>query len=152
MRVLSVLAAGLGLAAAVSALPASAQAIAFPSPNFRGGNTDWQTTLATQQDLAVVYSLQAPGAKALLVGALAQQGAPQGQYKLTGTFGKGTPLTVAIAPVALGKVCKDNNGKTGGPYGAYTYAITVTPQGAKPSSKTAPWPTFLYGCGVFTSE
>ncbi|MGO1073560.1 hypothetical protein [Lysobacter sp. CA199] len=150
MRVSLVLAA-VGLTAALSASPASAQSITFPAQNFQGGNTDWQVTLSTQDDLSVNYSLQAPQVKNALVGALEQQTAPQGQYQLTGTFGgKQTPLTVSIAPVKLGQVCKDNKGKTGSRQGPYTYAIQVIPQGAQPSAQSKPWPSYLYGCGNFT--
>lgn len=159
MRVSFTAAAALALAAALAAPCAFAQAITFPAPAFRGGNTDrsgkpeWVVVLKTDSASKVVYALTVPEAKKPLNGPLDQIAAPQGQYQLVGVIGQEkTGLKVGIAPVKLGQVCKDNNGNTGGKYGPYTYAIMVTPaaQTAGPDHKA--WPVLWYGCGNFTLD
>ena len=152
MRIL--FAAALALAAALAAPCVSAQAITFPSPAFRGGNTDWKIKLT--QSTTVVYELKVPQSAERLNGPLTHVKAAQpGQYQLLGVIGvEKSALTVKIAPVKLGDTCKDNKGNIGGVYGPYTYAIMVVPAPAKPAagSKHKPWPKLWYGCGNFTLD
>ncbi|MGH8082414.1 MAG: hypothetical protein ACREP7_17690 [Lysobacter sp.] len=153
MRISFLTAAGLALAAALAAPCAFAQSVTFPSPAFRGGNTDWQIKLSTQQNLSVSYQLNVPEAKARLTGPLTQGRAPQNQYVLTGVIGQEkSVLTVKIAAVQLGDVCKDNKGNTGGAYGPYTYAILVVPDAGKTGPDHKAWPKRWYGCGNFTLD
>lgn len=152
MRIL--FAAALALAAAFAAPCVSAQAITFPSPAFRGGNTDWKIKLSTQST-TVVYELKVPQSAARLNGPLKHALAPQGQYQLLGVIGvEKSALTVKIAPVKLGDTCKDSKGDIGGAYGPYTYAIMVVPAPVKPAtgSKHKPWPKLWFGCGNFTLD
>ncbi|MGO4261451.1 hypothetical protein [Lysobacter sp. TAB13] len=153
MRVSFTVAAGLALAAALAVPCAFAQAITFPAPAFRGGNTDWRVVLTTNADASVVYALTVPEAKKPLNGPLDQTAAPQGQYQLVGVIGQEkTGLKVQIAPVKLGQVCKDNKGNTGGKYGRYTYAIMVTPAAKNAGPDHKAWPALWYGCGNFTLD
>jgi hypothetical protein len=148
-------AAALALAAALAAPCVSAQAITFPSPAFRGGNTDWQIKLTTQST-TLVYELKVPESAVRLNGPLKHVKAPQpGQYQLLGVIGvEKSALTVKIAPVKLGEKCQDNKGDIGGAYGPYTYAIVVAPTQFKPATgaKHKPWPKLWYGCGNFTLD
>jgi len=152
MRIL--FAAALALAAALAAPCVSAQAVTFPSPTFRGGNTDWKIKLSSQSE-TVIYELKVPESATRLGGPLKHVKAEPGQYQLLGVIGEEkTALTVKIAPVKLGESCKDNKGNIGGVYGPYTYAVLVVPAPAKPAtgSKHKPWPKLWYGCGNFTLD
>ncbi len=152
MRIL--FAAALALAAALAAPCVSAQDTLFPSPAFRGGNTDWSVKLSTQ-NTTVVYELKVPQSVDRLNGPLKHVKAPQGQYQLVGVIGvEKSALTVKIAPVKPGQTCKDDDGDIGGSYGPYTYAVVVVPTPAKraPGSKHKPWPRLWYGCGNFTLD
>ncbi|MBX9400980.1 hypothetical protein K4L06_06615 [Lysobacter sp. BMK333-48F3] len=151
MRISSVAAAAaLGLAAAFAAAPAPAQQITFPAPVFRGGNTDWQVKLTTAQDLSVGYELQVPQASKVLTGPLQQQKVDgYGRYTLAGKVALKTTVNVSVqlAPVKLGDVCKDNKGNSRGPNGQpYSYAIQILDTGK--SSKMPLW----YGCGYFAIQ
>lgn len=155
MRSIFTVVAALGVAAAVFASTAFAQTPSFPSPNFRGGNTDWTVVLETQTDLTVRYSLKVPEARGILTGKLAQAKAPNSQYELNGVIGaEKAALKVKIAPVKLGDVCKDNKGSSTGPYGPYTYAILVYPAQSKPAAtgQHKAWPKLWYGCGDFNAD
>ena len=150
MRISSVAAAALGLAVAFAAAAAPAQQIAFPAPVFRGGNTDWQVKLTSAQDLSVGYELQVPQSSKRLSGPLQQQKADgYGRYTLTGKVALkvSTNISVQLAPVKLGEVCKDNKGNTQGPNGQpYSYAIQILDAGK--TSKIPLW----YGCGYFAIQ
>ena len=151
------LAAACALVLAGSGAAAHAQQITFPAPAFRGGNTDWQVVLSTQQtDLSVVYRLSVPEAEEALSSGLSQRGAAAGEYQLVGTIGvEKTVLTVKIAPVALGQVCKLDNGLMGDAYGRFTYRIEIVAAKSKPVSTKAthqPWPAKWSGCGNFTLD
>lgn len=151
MRISSVAAAAaLGLAAALAAVPAPAQQITFPAPVFRGGNTDWKVKLTTAQDYSVGYELQVPQASKILTGPLQQQKADgYGRYTLVGKVALKTAIDVSVqlAPVKLGQVCKDNKGNSKGPDGQpYSYAIQILDTGK--SSKMPLW----YGCGNFAIQ
>ncbi|MGJ7904198.1 hypothetical protein [Lysobacter sp. 1R34A] len=148
MRIMFAAVAGLGLAAALAAASASAQQITFPAPVFRGGNaTDWNVAMTTQQDFSIDYALTVPESTRLLKGKLQQKAASgMGDYLLVGKLGDGTAapgLTTKLAPVPLGKQCKDAKGNTRGKYGPYTYVVVLTP------AKLGPWKVWK-GCGNFT--
>lgn len=151
MRILFAVATSLGLATALLAPCASAQAITFPAPAFRGGNTDWKVKIT--QTTTVIHELKVPQSAQLLRGPLRHTKAPMGQYQLTGVIGEEkTVLTVKIAPVKLGEVCKDNRGAIGGDYGPYTYAIMMIPAKNVAGPKHKAWPKLWYGCGNFTLD
>ncbi|UZW60651.1 hypothetical protein [Lysobacter enzymogenes] len=150
-------AAACALVLAGSGAAAHAQQTTFPAPKFRGGNTDWQVVLSTRQtDLSVVYRLRVPQAADPLSSGLRHGGAAAGEYELTGTIGvEKTSVTVKIAPVPLGGVCKIDNGLMGDAYGRFAYSIDVIPEKSKPLSTKAdhkPWPAKWSGCGNFTLD
>ncbi|MGO1003833.1 hypothetical protein [Lysobacter sp. CA196] len=143
-------AAGLAMAAALAAAPASAQQITFPAPAFRGGDVvNWNVAMLTQRDLSVDYSLTVPESKGSLQGKLRQKAASaMGDYLLVGKLGTGaaaTDLTVKLVPVPLGKQCKDAKGSARGKYGPYTYVVVLTP------AKLGQWKQWK-GCGNFTMK
>ncbi|WP_363799734.1 hypothetical protein ABU614_06180 [Lysobacter firmicutimachus] len=155
MRISSVVAgAVLGLAALLAASPAPAQQITFPAPVFRGGNTDWQVKLTTARDLSVGYELKVPRAKRLS-GPLQQQATEgHGRYTLVGKIALKTTtnISVQLAPVKLGEVCKDKKGNTKDPNGQpFTYAIQILDldKPVKIGSTVIP---LWFGCGRFTDQ
>ena len=94
MRIL--FAAALALAAALAAPCVSAQAITFPSPAFRGGNTDWKIKLT--QSTTMVYELKVPQSAERLNGPLTHVKASQpGQYQLLGVIGAAMRLPMVPA-------------------------------------------------------